>query len=65
MQGRDERNVMEMSALGGLHLYKQVHHDDKGLITVTITKYNPMNDGSEDTLLCSEVVIITIALNPK
>jgi hypothetical protein len=55
-----ECDVMETSALRGPHLHKQVHHDDKGLMTITIPKYNPMNDCSEDTPLCSEVAIVTV-----
>jgi hypothetical protein len=50
---------METSAPGSPYLHKQVHHDDKGLITITIPKYNPMNDCSENALLCSEVTIVT------
>jgi hypothetical protein len=52
---------METSAPGSPHLHKQVHHDDKGLMTVMIPKYNPMNDCSEDTLVYSEVVIVTVS----
>jgi hypothetical protein len=52
--------MMEMSALRGLYLHKQVCHDDKELMTIMIPKYNPMNDCSEDTPLCSEVVIVTV-----
>jgi hypothetical protein len=51
---------METSTPGGLHLHKQVRHDDKGLMTVMMPKYNLTNDCSKDTLVCSEVVIITV-----
>jgi hypothetical protein len=49
---------MEMSTLRGLHLDKQVNHDNKGLMAVMTPKYNPMNDCSKDTPVYSEVAII-------
>jgi hypothetical protein len=50
---------MEMSTPGGPHLHKQVHHDDKGLMTIMMPKYNLTNDCSEDTPVCSKVAIVT------
>jgi hypothetical protein len=50
---------METSTPRGPHLCKQVRHDDKGLMTVTIPKYNPMNNCSEGAPVCSKVVIVT------
>jgi hypothetical protein len=52
--------MMEMSTLRGLHLHKQVHHDDKGRMTVTTPTYNHMAVHSKDTLVCSEVAIVTL-----
>jgi hypothetical protein len=51
--------MMETSTLRGPHLHRQVHHDDKRLMTITTPKYDHTNDCSEDTLVCSEVMIIT------
>jgi hypothetical protein len=50
---------MEMSALRGLYLHKQVHYDDKGGMTVMTPKYNHTNDCSKDTPVCSKVMTVT------
>jgi hypothetical protein len=54
--------MMEMSALRGPHLHKQVYYDDKGRMTIMTFKYNHMVAHSKDTLGCSEVAIITPSL---
>jgi hypothetical protein len=54
---------MEMSTLGSPHLLMQVRHDDKGVITVTTSKYTHMNDCSKGTQVCSKVVIVTVPPN--